>query len=171
MQIAPRAKRLFRSDETRLEAVTLSVAALISLVLLVFVWTQPWAYRTTGDGLSIAVFPSVSLGGIIVFSLLCLIDLSRGVEMQDVLTEASSSIEEDIQWGPAIFLAIVGILSSFAVVRIDPLLLTGFMATLILVVARVRNWYLLVGTALGVPLFVYVFLVRLAGVFFPTSIF
>lgn len=171
MQIAARLRQLFQRPETRLEAVVLAVAALVALVLLIFIWTQPWAYRRTGDGLSIAVFPTISLAAVLVLALVSLLDLSKGGEAQDVLTEGSSSIEADIHWGPAIFLTIVGILSSFAVVRIDPLLLTGFMAALILVVARVRNWYLVVGTAIGVPLFVYVFLVRLAGVFFPASIF
>ena len=170
MSILTKVRQLFVRAEYRLEAATLSVAAMLSIALLIFIWTQSWAYRKTGDGLAIGVFPTVALAGIIVFSGMCLLDLYDGGGKKEVLTEASS-VEEDIQWGPAIFLAIVGVISSFAVMRVDPLFLTGFMAALILVVARVRNKFVLVGTAIGVPLFVYVFLVRLAGVFFPGLIF
>lgn len=170
MDISAKVRQLFARAEYRLEAVTLSVAATSSFAVLLYIWLQPWAYRKTGDGMSIAVFPTVSLAGIIIISIGCLLDFYKGGREKGVLTEASS-VEDDIQWGPAIFLAIVGFLSSFGVARIDPLFLTGFMAAVILVVARVRNKYVLVATAVGVPLFVYVFLVRLAGVFFPVSIF
>jgi hypothetical protein len=101
---------------------------------------------------------------------MCILDLARGNTGQEVLTEANS-IEEDIQWRPAMFLAGVGILSSFALVRVDPLFLTGLVAAVLLVFARVRNKFVLVATTLGVPLFVYIFLVKLAGVFFPVTLF
>jgi len=168
MGIPAKVKQLLARTKSRVEAVFFSVLVMSGFGLAIFIWLQPWAYRKTGDGLAIGVFPTVSLAGVILFSMICLNELYRDGREKEVVTQGTTP-EDDINWGPAIFLAAIGILGSLAIVRFDPLFLSAALGILILALGNVRKWYLLVGTGVGLPLFVYVFMIRLAGIFFPTT--
>ena len=50
----------------------------------------------------------------------------------------------------------------------DERVLVAGLGLFILGFGGIRRWYLLVGTAVGLGLFVYIFFIRLADIFFPT---
>lgn len=168
-------KQLFIRTEYHAEYVSFLVAMMSGFGFIVYMWSQPWAYRRTGDGLGIAIFPSVFVSGIIVFSLICLIDTHKKAKnMGTTPVEGGKVTDTDmyvknVEWGVTVFLSVVTIAASCAIDYVDPLILTATLGVVILIAGGVRQWYLLVGTAVGLSLFIYFFIVRLAGIYFKTS--
>jgi len=143
---------------------------MLGLGLTVYIWLQPWAYRKTGDGLGVAFFPTIFVAGIVISSIMGLIELNKGKKRQKGRTGETTQEQSGIEifnW-PVAVLSVAGFAASFAIVHCDPLILTGALALIILIVGKVRKWYLLAGVAVVVPLLIYIFFVQLAGVFFPT---
>jgi len=159
-------KKYFTSAGYGAEYVSFFVFVISAIALIIYIWFQPWAYRRTGDGLGIAIFPTFFLVGVIILSLACLIDTHKKGKTEKPKVEHDDNI---VEWGYMILLAIITISISFTMRYIDPLILVVILSTAILLIAGIRQWFLIVGTAVGLMLFIYVFIIRLAQIYFPTS--
>jgi hypothetical protein len=148
------------------EIATYAVMMAASCLLIVYTYTQPWAYRRTPDGFGLAVFPVFFLALVFVCSLWCFLDSYKSLMAGK---ETSKGDVTDIVWKPTVGVMIVSMISAYAVTRVDPLLLVAAYSIIVLFMGGVRKWYLMTGIALGLVVFVYVFVVRISDVFFPVQ--
>lgn len=159
-------KKFFTDPTYRVEAVIFALSIVIAAPLLVYTWMQPWAYRHTSDGLGIAAFPTVFLVGMILFGAICFfgdyMDCKRGV-----IPPASDVVGMD--WKSTVLVGVISLLSPVTIFLIDPLLYVAVLCLVILLLGRVRKWSLLVIPAICLVVFIYVFMIKIADVFFPTT--
>jgi hypothetical protein len=139
---------------------------LLSCVVIIYVYTQPWAYRGTPDGIGLAAFPVFFLVCVFICSAACFFESYRNLKAGK---ECQKGDATGMAWLPTMGVCIVSMISSYAVTRVDPLLLVAVFGIVVLLLGSIRKWYFLLGVALGEALFIYIFILRIAEVFFPVS--
>ena len=139
----------------------------LGVILIIYTYTQPWASRSTPDGIGLAPFPAVFLALISIMSLLCFIESCKNFKANK---EVPKGDVINADWGPMVGIFAVSVASSYAVSRVDPVMLAVIMSTLILILGKIRKWQLYIMTALILSFVVFVIMIRIAGVFFPSSL-
>lgn len=153
----------------KVENISFILFILLAIGLIIYISFQPWAYRKTGDGVGIAVFPIIFLIGIAIFSTTALIGTYKETNSKKCEQEKKENDDSIVEWRYMILLAVVTIVASLILRYIDPLVIVSVLGVAILLIARVREWTLIITTAVGLMLFVYIFIIRLAEIYFTTS--
>ena len=150
--------------------ITYPIWIVMSCLLLVYVYTQPWAYRRTPDGIGLAPFPTFFLICMLVLSLLCFWDTYKDFKAKKEILKGDEDLDHlDKVWIPMVLVCIVSILSAFLTTSIDPLINSAVYAVLVLICGDIYKWYLLLAIAVGEMIFHYIFILRIADVYFPVS--
>ena len=146
----------------RTEYVFYISATLISIALIVYLWSQPWAYTKTGDGLSMAAFPTVFAAGLLIASMTGAILKGR----QEEHSQPSPKEEPPLLW-PVILLGGGVIASTLGLWYFDAVISSSLLVFFLLFAGRVRDWRLLAGISVGTGLLLYVLFILVLGVYFP----
>jgi hypothetical protein len=159
-------KNFFTDPMYHVEALVLSIPVVVSLVLVVYTWFQPWAYRHTSDGIGIAAFPTVFLVGIIFFGIICFV--SDFIAFRRGVNPGSTDVTA-MDWTSTYTVSAIAILSPLTIFLIDPLFYVAVLCFLILIIGRVRKPLLLIIPTIGIVAFIYIFMIEIADVFFPVT--
>ncbi len=146
----------------RAEDVFYFSVATASIGILVYTWLQPWAYLRTMDGLSLAAFPTVFIALLLIASISGLIFKKRQKESSKQPTK-----EERFLFWPVMWLSGGVVAGTFGLWNLDPVITSGALVLLLLLVAAIRDWRLLVGLPIGMGLLIYILFIRVLGVYFP----
>ncbi len=138
----------------------------LTLVMLVWSWLQPWPYYKTGDGLSIATFPTVFAVLLIVCALMEVFKIKRRKE-----TSNTSSTGDKVYFWPTALINVGIIISTYVLWYIDPILSVISLTLLLLLAGKVRDWRMLVGIPLGMGAANYILFVWLMEAYFPVGLF
>ena len=157
-------KILLTDKNYRIEFVMYLVLMAISLLLLFYIWTQPWAHRKTPDGLGLAPFPIFFLLGMLLFGMLCLQDAYKNAVRGN---EPEASPVTDMDWKSSIAVCAMAVVYSPLIWIMDPLVYAGLFTLLILLIGHVRQIRPLVLAVLGMMACIYILIIKVAEVFFP----
>lgn len=150
---------------SRRECVFYVSAALMSMGVLVYLWTRDWAYRYTGDGLSMAAFPTIFAAGLLIACIVGLVT-GKGRKESSASPPPSSDDVSSSLW-PSVLLSGSVIVSTVGIWYFDAVVTCTLLVLFLLLVGRVRDWRVLGGVSLGTGLLIYVLFVLVLGVFFP----
>ena len=139
---------------------------IFSCLLIIYTYTQPWAFRRTPDGIGMAPFPVFFLALIFITSALCFIESSKNLKAGKELTKGDL---ENVAISAMVACCVVCVVYTFFIARVDPLVLNAIFGAALLFAGGIRKWYAIAAVGLGIALFLYVFLIRIAGVWFPVS--
>ena len=137
-------------------------AALLSGGLLVYAWRQPWAYMRTGDGLSLATFPTIFAATIFVVS-----TTGALLEMRQKEGSKLPTKEGPFLFWPVILLSGLAVAGTFGFWNFDAVITSTALVLLLLLAGGVRDWRLLVGMSIGMGLLIYILFIWVLGVYFP----
>ena len=141
-------------------------AMILSCILIIYTYTQPWAFRRTPDGIVMSPFPVFFLALIFITSALCLMESSKNLKAGKEITKGDL---ENVSIRAMVACCAIGVVYTFFIARVDPLVLNAIFGAALLFAGGIRKWYAIVALGLGIALFLYVFLIRIAGVWFPVS--
>ncbi len=137
----------------------------ISIVLIVYIWLQPWAYKATSDRLGIAGLPTIYLAIAGIASLLQILVESKNKNRdKQQMTE-----EQTCPFWPVAVLSAVVLVSAVGIWRTDPVITCSLLVLILMLIAGIRDWRLLSGLSLGTGLMLYLLFIRVLGVFFPST--
>lgn len=137
-------------------------AALISIAVIVYLWFQPWAYTKTGDGLSMAAFPTFFAAGVLIACMTAAILKGR----QKAHSPPPPKEEPPLLW-PVILLGGGVIASTLGLWYFDAVISSSLLVLVLLFAGRVRDWRLLAGISVGTGLIIYLLFILVLGVYFP----
>jgi hypothetical protein len=157
-------KVLLANKIYRIEFVTYLVMVAISVFMLFYVWGQPWTYRKTQDGLGLAPFPVFFLLGMFLFGLLSLHEDYKSA-VQGI--EPSASDVTGMDWKSTLLLCVFVVVYPPAIWIMDPLVYAALFSLIVLLIGHVRQIWLIAISMLGIAGFIYIFMIRIAEVFFP----
>jgi hypothetical protein len=137
--------------------------AILTGLLLAYLWSMPWVHRVMRDGFLLGFFPLLGAGAMFLFSAAMIFDPLR--------RETPEALERFRIGDVLLPLAmLLGIAAYFAVmVRIGFVLATPLFVFAYMAWLRVRPWRLLVVLSLVIPITIYV-LFSLLGVRLPHGI-
>lgn len=149
--------------KARAERAFYLATALLSAAAMVYAWRQPWAHTKTGDGLSMAMFPTVFAGALLLAAVAALMIRGRGQESQPAEEDAPALV-----WSAAI-LGGGSALSALGLWYFDAALTSALLVLVLLLAGRVRDWRVLAGISVGTGVVVYVLFILVLGVYFPRA--
>jgi len=145
----------------RAERVFYAVTALLSTAAIVYAWRQPWAHIRTGDGLSMAAFPTVFAGALLVAAVAAAARGARGHQPAPAAEEAPALVRSGILLGGG------SVLSGLGLWYFDPVLSSALLVLVLMLAGRVRDWRVLAAITAGTGLVVYLLFILALGVYFP----
>ncbi|MFC2033476.1 tripartite tricarboxylate transporter TctB family protein [Chloroflexota bacterium] len=137
--------------------------AAVSLGLIIYAWSQPWAHKRAGDGLLISAFPIIFAAIILLVSIIgvlaFVINSHKGIQKQPM--------KEEFYFWPVLLLTASVFAGAIGIWRFDGVITCSVVVLYVLLIGGVRDWRLLSGLPLGMGVMIYILFVRIVGVYFP----
>jgi len=152
-------------NEDRGEYIFYLSVAMVSVGLLGYTWTQPFAYLRTTDKVGVAFFPTIFVAILLITSTMGALFKKRQKESSKPPTE-----EALLPFWPMILLSGGVLVGTLGFWRFDAIISCSALVLLLLFTERVRDWRLLAGITIGVGLIIYFLFIRVLGVYFPYGI-
>ena len=149
-------------DKGRAEYIFYFSATLLSAGLIVYMWLQSWAYMRTGDGLSLAAFPTFFAAFIFITSITGAVFKRRQKDGSKLPTR-----EERLPLWPVVLLTGGVLASTFGLWNFDAIITSILLVLILLLAGKVRDWRLLTAIPVGMGALVYILFVLTLGVYFP----
>lgn len=147
--------------KARVERIFYAVTALLSAAAIVYAWRQPWAHIQTGDGLSMAAFPTAFAGALLVAAVVAALRRARGHEAGPADAGAPALVRSAVLLGGG------SVLSALGLWYFDAVLSSALLVLLLMLAGRVRDWRVLAGISVGTGVVVYLLFILALGVYFP----
>ena len=133
----------------------------VGVGLLVYIWLQPWAYRSTVDKMGMATLPTAAIALLLIPSIIGLI------------TRKSLKNRQKQPGGDRFELRSVGLLGGATIASVyglryaDPTIICGIFVLILLLGGGIRDWRLLTGIPIGTALLINILFIKVINTYFP----